>query len=71
MPVLGAMRRTDAIATPSRHLGLVPAAERRAAAAAAVAGLADLIAASCDLRRLVAWPTARHCGRPWDPPPPG
>src|ERR1700755_1870517 len=27
-PVLGALRRHDALATPSRHLGLIPVAER-------------------------------------------
>ena len=29
IPVLGVLRRDDAIQTPDRHLGLVPAAERR------------------------------------------
>ena len=36
MPVLGAIRRTEAVVTPSRHLGLVPAAERLAGARRAV-----------------------------------
>jgi cobyrinic acid a,c-diamide synthase len=69
MPVLGAIRRTDAIATPSRHLGLIPAAERQAAAAAAVAGMADLIAASCDLPALVtlARTAPPLTATPWDP----
>src|SRR5690348_16786182 len=34
VPVLGALRRHDALRVPSRHLGLVPAAERRREAAA-------------------------------------
>ena len=32
MPVYGAIRRTEGIVTPSRHLGLIPAAEREATA---------------------------------------
>ncbi|MEO3795915.1 cobyrinate a,c-diamide synthase [Nonomuraea sp. B10E15] len=53
VPVLGAIRRDDAVSTPSRHLGLVPAAEREAAAAAAVDRLGALVARSCDLDALV------------------
>ncbi|MFG1704225.1 cobyrinate a,c-diamide synthase [Nonomuraea sp. M3C6] len=53
VPVLGAIRRDDAVATPSRHLGLVPAAEREAEAVAAVDRLAALVARSCDLDGLV------------------
>jgi cobyrinic acid a,c-diamide synthase len=53
-PVLGALRRAGAVAAPSRHLGLVPAAERRAEALASVAALADLIAAGIDLDAVLA-----------------
>lgn len=52
VPVLGAIRRDDAVETPSRHLGLIPAAEREAEALAAVARLGELMARSCDLDAL-------------------
>ncbi|WP_042803123.1 cobyrinate a,c-diamide synthase [Streptomyces sp. C] len=54
MPVLGVMRRAPQVATPSRHLGLVPVAERRADAVAAVAALAEQVRAGCDLDALMA-----------------
>ncbi|MGX6603826.1 cobyrinate a,c-diamide synthase [Micromonosporaceae bacterium Da 78-11] len=53
-PVLGALRRADAVAAPSRHLGLVPAAERRVEARASVDALAALVAASVDLDAVAA-----------------
>jgi cobyrinic acid a,c-diamide synthase len=53
-PVLGAMRRADAVAAPSRHLGLVPAPERRAEALASVSALSALVAASVDLEAVLA-----------------
>ncbi|WP_245679262.1 cobyrinate a,c-diamide synthase [Actinomadura hibisca] len=53
LPVLGALRRHDAVAKPSRHLGLVPAAERHADALATVERLGELVAASCDLDALL------------------
>ncbi|WP_211258934.1 cobyrinate a,c-diamide synthase [Spirillospora albida] len=53
VPVLGALRRDDAVVTPSRHLGLIPAAEREADAVAAVERLGALIARSCDLDALL------------------
>ncbi|MEO3810644.1 cobyrinate a,c-diamide synthase [Sphaerisporangium sp. B11E5] len=69
VPVLGAIRRDDAVFTPSRHLGLVPAAERHADAVAAVGRLGDLIARSCDLpalMRLARTAPPLH-GHPWEP----
>jgi cobyrinic acid a,c-diamide synthase len=69
LPVLGVLRRHDDAATPSRHLGLVPAAERRPEALATVERLGALVAEGCDLRGLVA--LAHTAGpltaRPWDP----
>ncbi|MFI0355061.1 cobyrinate a,c-diamide synthase [Actinomadura sp. 9N407] len=69
VPVLGALRRRDDIETPSRHLGLVPAAERSAEAVATVERLGALVAASCDLDALMA--LARTApdlyAEPWDP----
>ncbi len=70
LPVYGTIRRTEPIATPSRHLGLIPAAEREVAAEAAIDRMGALIAASCDLDALLA--LARRApavtGRPWEPP---
>ncbi|WP_372517834.1 cobyrinate a,c-diamide synthase, partial [Frankia tisae] len=53
MAVFGAVPREQTVHTPSRHLGLVPAAERRPAAVDAVDRLGALIAASCDLDGLL------------------
>ena len=49
VPVLGAIRRLDALAVPSRHLGLIPAAERGRDAMAVVDALSAAVAASVDL----------------------
>ncbi|MBD0709955.1 MULTISPECIES: cobyrinate a,c-diamide synthase [unclassified Streptomyces] len=54
VPVLGVLRRAPAVATPSRHLGLVPVAERQAAAVAAVAAQAEQVRVGCDLEALLA-----------------
>jgi cobyrinic acid a,c-diamide synthase len=68
-PVLGAMRRADAVAAPSRHLGLVPAAERRAEAQSSVDALAALVAASVDLGAVqeIARSAPPLPAEPWDP----
>ncbi|EIV92168.1 cobyrinate a,c-diamide synthase, partial [Frankia sp. QA3] len=67
--VFGAVPRAHAVHTPSRHLGLVPAAERRPAALDAVDRLGALVAASCDLDGLLrvarAAPPLRT--QAWDP----
>ena len=52
LPVLGVLHRDDGIVAPSRHLGLVPAAERDDAAHA-LDRLADRIAQAVDLEQIV------------------
>jgi cobyrinic acid a,c-diamide synthase len=54
MAVYGAIRRSDGIVTPYRHLGLIPAAEREATARQDMQAMGALIAASCDLDALLA-----------------
>ncbi|WP_406214997.1 cobyrinate a,c-diamide synthase [Streptomyces canus] len=49
VPVFGVLRRVAQVDTPSRHLGLVPVAERRGAAVDAVAAMAEQVRAGCDL----------------------
>ncbi|MFE2265838.1 cobyrinate a,c-diamide synthase [Streptomyces griseosporeus] len=71
VPVLGVLRRAAPVATPSRHLGLVPVAERRGDAVEAVAAMGALVADGCDLAALEA--LARSAGAvpggsaPWTP----
>jgi cobyrinic acid a,c-diamide synthase len=68
VPVLGALRRADDLRVPSRHLGLVPAAERTAEARTWIRALTARVAASCDLDAL--WALARSAppldAEPWD-----
>ncbi|MFJ4477084.1 cobyrinate a,c-diamide synthase [Streptomyces xanthochromogenes] len=69
VPVLGALRRAPQVDTPSRHLGLVPVAERRPDAVDAVAAMAAQVRSGCDLEGLLALArTAPPLGaEPWDP----
>lgn len=53
VPVLGAVRRSDQLTTPERHLGLVPAGERDAAARSALDALAAAIAEQVELEAIV------------------
>ncbi|WP_074991972.1 cobyrinate a,c-diamide synthase [Streptomyces misionensis] len=73
VPVLGVLRRARPVETPSRHLGLVPVAERQSAATGSVAAMAALVSEGCDLAALEA--LARTAGPvpgdPWSPLPPG
>jgi cobyrinic acid a,c-diamide synthase len=76
------LRRQAALATPERHLGLVPAAERRAEAGRTAAALGAAVAAAADLDAVAALAAAAppFAATPWDPaaavaaagaPPPG
>ena len=53
IPVVGALRRDDALHTPSRHLGLVPAGERPASVDAWLPALRALVQRDLDLDLLV------------------
>ncbi len=66
LPVLGALRRDDALAVPSRHLGLVTAAEH-ATATGVVARWADAVAAQVDLDAVVALAAASPSELRWAP----
>jgi cobyrinic acid a,c-diamide synthase len=69
IPVLGALRRSDAIHAPSRHLGLVPVAERAREARTMLAALADWVSAGVDLDAVLRAARAAPplLGEPWSP----
>ncbi|CAA9435843.1 MAG: Cobyrinic acid a,c-diamide synthetase [uncultured Rubrobacteraceae bacterium] len=69
IPILGVLRRDANLNTPDRHLGLVPAAERREEARKALDHTGEAIARSCDLEgilRLAASAEPLH-SKPWEP----
>ena len=67
LPVLGALPRREALAVPSRHLGLVTAAEHGSAATAAVDAMAELVAAHVDLDAVTALGRPLPPGPAWSP----
>lgn len=69
VPVFGALRRVRQVRAPSRHLGLVPVAERRADAVESVAALAEQVREGCDLEGLLALARSAPAlaGAAWDP----
>ena len=68
LPVLGVVPRDPDLATPSRHLGLIPVAER-SEAAEVVARLADRIAETVDLDAVLALARTAPdlAAEPWSP----
>ncbi|MEV7339933.1 cobyrinate a,c-diamide synthase [Streptomyces sp. NPDC093544] len=68
VPVLGVLRRAPQVDTPSRHLGLVPVAERRVEAVEAVAAMASQVREGCDLDALLALARSAPAlsGAAWD-----
>ncbi|EHR49505.1 cobyrinic acid a,c-diamide synthase [Saccharomonospora marina XMU15] len=69
IPVLGALRRNPDIHAPSRHLGLVPAAERARESRGLLPRLAEWVAAGVDLDAVVRVARAAPAlhGQPWNP----
>ncbi|HXR72090.1 MAG TPA: cobyrinate a,c-diamide synthase [Actinocrinis sp.] len=69
VPVLGSLHRSAAVAAPSRHLGLVPVAERAPESVASVDALAELVKGSIDLAAVerIARAAAALPERDWSP----
>ncbi|MET9590440.1 cobyrinate a,c-diamide synthase [Streptomyces sp. NPDC006516] len=69
LPVLGVLRRAPQVATPSRHLGLVPVAERQAEALDAVRAMGERVREGCDLDALLALARTAPTlpGEAWEP----
>ena len=69
VPVLGALRRDERVATPERHLGLVPAGEREPRARAALGALAAAVEERVDLDAVLALARSAPLlhGPAWDP----
>jgi cobyrinic acid a,c-diamide synthase len=67
VPVLGALRRDERIATPERHLGLIPAGEREVAARTALGTLADAMTRCVELEEIerIARGAPRLAGASW------
>jgi cobyrinic acid a,c-diamide synthase len=69
LPVLGVLRRAPQMATPSRHLGLVPVAERQTDALDAVRAMGERVREGCDLDALLALASSAPAlpGGAWEP----
>ena len=69
IPVVGVLRRDKNIQTPDRHLGLVPAAERRQKARQSLDSIGSAVAGSCDLEEIlrIAKSAGPFSAKPWSP----
>ncbi len=67
MQVFGAIPRHPELGLPSRHLGLVTAAEHGALAVNAVDAMADVVATHVELAGMVRVAAATVADEPWDP----
>nr|WP_312887046.1 cobyrinate a,c-diamide synthase [Actinocrinis puniceicyclus] len=69
VPLLGSLHRSAAVSAPSRHLGLVPVAERAPESVAAVDALAELVKSAIDLDAVerIARDAAALPARAWSP----
>ncbi|MDA1361909.1 cobyrinate a,c-diamide synthase [Glycomyces luteolus] len=70
IPVVGVLRRSERVATPSRHLGLVPAAERRTEALELVDTLGRKLKEGIDLEAVMRLARSAPAldADPWRPP---
>jgi cobyrinic acid a,c-diamide synthase len=70
LPVVGVLRRDADVETPSRHLGLVPVAERAPEAVATVERLGRIVADGVDLDQVleIAATASDLDAEPWQPP---
>ena len=67
VPVFGAIPRADELSVPSRHLGLVTAAEHGQRAVAAVDAMSTLVARHVDLSAVAAIAYSHVDSAPWTP----
>ncbi|WP_245537862.1 cobyrinate a,c-diamide synthase [Tsukamurella paurometabola] len=67
LEALGAVPGAAELEVPARHLGLIPAAERGAAAVDAVAAMTDLVARHVDVDRIRDLARPVPAGPAWDP----
>lgn len=65
LSVFGVLRRDDSLSVPSRHLGLIPAAERSPEAREAVSAMTALAAAAIDLDGVVGAARSSVSAQPW------